>query len=214
MKTIFTTLILLVAIVRVSAQNGVSQTLPKALIPHVEHKTIAGKDTVIESDTAKENKEPRYYYISALADVFVNSRGGFAKRFAPGVEFGRTYGIFDIGLATGRINSFSGGSDTSRYIEFRPTINIFSAGRFAEGLCLGGGYIFGAKQAMMTEICNSINFNITTKLAVAVTQGYVFFDGTNSSSSGQYMGFTFTYNFLHNHSVNAQRKKAAIMKDN
>src|ERR1700761_6375032 len=203
MKRIFTGILLLMGLTAF-AQSNVAQSLPKAL--------IAKKDTVMEKDTSKENKEPRYFYVSALADVFVNTKGGFAKRFAPGVEFGRTYGIFDIGLATGRVNSL--GKDTARYLEFRPTINIFSAGRFAEGLCLGGGYIFGAKQAMMTEICNSINFNITTKVAIAVTQGYVFFDGTNSSRSGQYMGFTFTYNFLKNHSVNNQRKKAVIMKDN
>jgi hypothetical protein len=196
------------------AQNSPLSTLPKALAPNSQHKTVAGKDTVLESDTSKENKEPRYYYFSLLADVFVNAKGGVAKRFAPGIEFGRTYGIFDIGLATGRTNSFSAGSDTSRYIEFRPTINIFSAGRFAEGLCLGGGYIFGAKQALMTEICNSINFNITTRVAVAVTQGYIFYDGTNNSRSTQYMGFSFTYNFLKKHSVNNQRKRAAIERDN
>ena len=194
-----------------SAQNSDITTLPKAILPHKQQKT--GKDTVVESDTSKENKEPRYFYFSVLADVFVNARGGAAKRFAPGVEFGRTYGIFDIGLATGRVNSFSPGTDTSRYIEFRPTINIFSAGRFAEGLCLGGGYLFKAKQGLMTEICNSINFNITTKVAVAVTQGYYFFDGTNSSRSTQYMGFSFTYNFLKSHSVNNQRKRAALLKD-
>ncbi len=203
MKRIFTGILLLIGF-GVLAQTNVAQTLPKAL--------LAKKDTVLEKDTSKENKEPRYFYVSALTDVFVNTKGGFARRFAPGVEFGRTYGIFDIGLATGRVNSF--GKDTARYIEFRPTINIFSAGRFAEGLCLGAGYIFGAKQALMTEICNSINFNITTKIAVAITQGYVFYDGTNSNRSAQYMGFSFTYNLLKSHSVNNQRKKAAITKDN
>lgn len=193
------------------AQTSVT-TLSRAILPHGQHKTIAGKDTVIESDTMKENKEPRYYYVSALGDVFVNTHGGFSKRFAPGVEFGRTYGIFDIGLGIGRLSSM--GRDTEQYIEFRPTLNIFSQGRFAEGLCLGGGYVFNSKQALMTEICNSINFNITTKVAVAVTQGYIFYDGTNSSRSTQYMGFSFTYNFLYSHSVNDQRKKALITKDN
>jgi hypothetical protein len=66
----------------------------------------------------------------------------------------------------------------------------------------------------MTEICNSINFNITTTVAVAVTQGYYFFDGTNSSRSIQYMGFSFTYNFLLKHSVNDQRKKKALLNTN
>ena len=213
MKLIFTISLLLI-ITEGFAQNNPISSLPKAMIPHAQHRTVTGKDTVIESDTSKENKEPRYFYFSGLADVYVNTKGGVAKRFAPGFEFGRTYGIFDIGLATGRVNSLKRGSDTSHYIEFRPTINIFSAGRFAEGLCLGGGYIFGGKQALMTEICNSINFNITTKVAIAVTQAYVFFDGTNSSRTAQYMGFSFTYNFLHKHSVNNQRKKAAIMKTN
>jgi len=213
MKTRLTFLLVAVAVFA-SAQNPNITTLPKTILPHTQHKTVAGKDTVVESDTSKENKEPRYFYFSVLADVFVNARGGAAKRFAPGVEFGRTYGIFDIGLSTGRVNSISPGTDTSRYIEFRPTINIFSAGRFAEGLCLGGGYLFNAKQGLMTEICNSINFNITTKMAIAVTQGYYFFDGTNSSRSTQYMGFSFTYNFLKPHSVNNQRKRAALIKDN
>ncbi|HEY4197811.1 MAG TPA: hypothetical protein VGM63_19860 [Mucilaginibacter sp.] len=210
MRSIFT-LSLLCLCGSLLAQSNVAQMLPKALIPHTQYRTVAGKDTVIESDTSRENKEPQYFYISALSDIDVNTHGGFSKRFAPGVEFGRTYGIFDVGLATGRTSSK--GLDSVQYLEFRPTINIFSQGRFAEGLCLGAGYIFGAKQALMTEICNSINFNITTKFALAITQGYVFLDGTNSNRSAQYVGLSFTYNLLHSHSVNNQRKKAIITKD-
>jgi hypothetical protein len=211
MKIIFTLLILL-TIIGAFAQNSPATSVSKAfIVPHAKRTHIAGKDTVIESDTSKETKEPRYTYISAIADILVNTKGGLGKRFSPGVEIGRTYGIFDIGLATGAISSL--GSDTTHYIEFRPTINIFSAGRFAEGLCLGGGYIFGAKQALMTEICNSINFNISTTVAIAVTQGYYFFDGTNSNRSAQYMGFSFTYNFLRPHSVNKQRKRAQFLKE-
>ncbi|MDB5024201.1 MAG: hypothetical protein JWP78_1956 [Mucilaginibacter sp.] len=182
------------------------------IIPHSERK-VSNKDTVIEKDTTKENKEPRYFYASFNTSVFVNAKGGFGKRFSPAGEFGRTYGIFDMGLATGRISSLRSSNDSSHYIEFRPTINIFSAGRFAEGLCLSGGYIFGAKQALMTEICNSINFNISPTVAVAVTQGYYFFDGTNSSRSAQYMGLAVTYNFLRKHSTNMRRKKDALIKE-
>jgi len=173
----------------------------------------AHKDTTIESDTSKENKEPRYYYVSLNANAFVNTKGSAAKRFSPAVEFGRTYGIFDIGLATGRLNSLPG-HDTSRYIELQPTINVFSKGRFAESIGLGAGYVFSAKQALMSEICNGINFNVSANFAIAMLQGYVFFDGTNSSRSGQYIGLGFTYNFLKPHSVNKQRKKAAIVSDN
>jgi hypothetical protein len=214
MKKIYLLLLSIVtAVAGFAQQTAVAPAVTKAFIAHGS-KPKASKDTVIQSDTSKENKEPRYYYLSVNTDFFVNTKGGVAKRFSPALEFGRTYGIFDIGLATGRFSSLAAGSDSSHYIEFRPTINVFSSGRFAEGLCLGGGYVFGAKQGVVTEICNSINFNISTTVALAVTQGYYFFDGTNSSRSTQFMGFTLTYNFLRKHSVNEQRKKKAIVTTN
>jgi len=214
MKITFTVICLLIASCAFAQNIPTIPAVTKGVLAHPPGPRKVAKDTVTESDTSKENKEPRYFYLSVNTDVFVNTKGGVAKRFSPAVEFGRTYGIFDLGLATGRINSLSSGSDTTRYIEFRPTINIFSKGRFAEGLCLGAGYLFNAKQGLMTEICNSINFNISERWAVAVTQGYYFFDGTNDSRSTQYMGFAVTYNFLKEHSVNKQRKKAAIVSDN
>ncbi len=208
LKILFAGALLFSASLCRAQSNPAPAAVTRALLNHGQVK----KDTVMESDTSKENKEPRYYYFSAYTNFFVNTKGGFARRFAPAVEFGRTYGIFDMGLATGQFNSIH--PDTARYLEFRPTINVFSKGRFSEALCLGAGYVFNAKHGLVTEICNSINFNISENVAVAVTQGYCFFDGTNDSRSGQYMGFSLTYNFLKPHSVNKQRKKAAIVSDN
>jgi hypothetical protein len=213
MKIFYAVLLILISSFSYSQTIVVAPTITKAFIGN-DHSKKATKDTVLESDTSKENKEPRYFYISVNTDFFVNTKGGVAKRFSPAIEFGRTYGIFDIGLATGRFSTLNAGSDTSHYIEFRPTINIFSSGRFSEGLCLGAGYVFGGKQGLVTEICNSINFNITTIMAIAITQGFYFFDGTNDSRSTQYMGFTLTYNFLRKHSVNNERKKKAIVTTN
>jgi hypothetical protein len=212
MRGIFTGILLLAALSLFAQTNPAVPITSKALIHHGSSKK-AVRDTVVEKDTSKENKEPRYFYVSATTNIFVSTRGGFAKRFSPSVEFGRTYGIFDIGLAAGQLNFLAPGMDTTRFLEFRPTINIFSKGRFSEGLCLGGGYIFKAKQGLMTEISNSINFNISTNVTVAVLQGYVFIDGTNSNRNTQYYGFSFTYNFLRSHSVNKQRKKEAIVSD-
>lgn len=206
MKIIFTILLFSITICAFAQNNQKKKPVVKA-------KTVQ-KDTTIESDTTKENKEPQYFYLSVNANAFVNTKGGFAKRFSPSVEFGRTYGIFDLGIATGRINTFKKGGDTTHYIELRPTINIFSKGRFAESLCLGAGYVLTAKQGLMTEICNGINFNITETFAIAMLQGYIFLDGTNSNRSTQYVGLNFTYNFLKGHSVNKRRKRAALLNDN
>jgi hypothetical protein len=210
MKFILPLFFLLSAVELYAQQKAVVPTLTKAVVGN-SNRERSSRDTVMESDTSKENKEPQYFYLTLSTNAYVNTTGGFSKRFSPSIEFGRTYGIFDIGLATGRINSISSGSDTTHYLELRPTINVFSKGRFAEALCLGGGYIFRAKQGLMTEICNTINFNISETVAVAVAQGYCFFDGTNSNRSSQYMGFNITYNFLRAHSVNKRRKKATLV---
>lgn len=177
-------------------------------------RSLNHQDTTLEADTSKENKEPRYFYITVNANTYVNTTGSFRKRFSPSVEVGRTYGIFDIGLAAGKLNIAGSGSDTTSFLEFRPTINVFSKGRFSESLFLGAGYVFNAKERMLTEICNNINFNISEKVAVSVAQAYIFFDGVNSHRNSQYMGFNLTYNLLKPHSVNKERKKKAIVSGN
>src|SRR6202012_5326814 len=124
MKHLFTFILTITSFIAF-AQTQAIPIAGKVMVAHPGNKPVR-KDTTIESDTSKENEEPRYFYLSVNTDVFVNTKGGFAKRFSPAVEFGRTYGIFDIGLATGSVNTLRSGSDTVRYLEFRPTINIFS----------------------------------------------------------------------------------------
>jgi len=197
-----------------STVSLLAQITPGPKILFHQRNKPAVRDTVVESDTTKENKEPQYFYVTTGANVFVNAKGGFAQRFSPSIELGRTYGIFDIGLATGRLNVQNNTRDSSLYLELRPTINIFSKGRFAEGLCLGAGYVSGAKQGLMTEICNSINFSVNENFQIAIVQGYMYFDGTNNSRNTQFMGLNLTYNLLRAHSVNRQRKKKALISDN
>jgi len=52
--------------------NNVIPNISKSMIHHSQNNTAA-KDTVIEKDTAKENKEPRYYYLGVSTNVFVNA---------------------------------------------------------------------------------------------------------------------------------------------
>ena len=71
--------------------------------------------------------------------VYTNIPGTFNQKIFLTTEFGRTYGIFDIGLMVGRLRLVH--SDTSWFTELLPTINVFSKGRFSEALTLGGGYV-------------------------------------------------------------------------
>ncbi len=164
--------------------------------------------SLAQSDSAKEI-EPHYFYLTGGLNVATNTTGTFNKRTAPSFEFGSTFGIFDIGLAMGRLNLLK--NDSSYFFELRPTINVFSKGRFSEGLCLGVGYRKNASQKFMTEICNSINFNFSNDWAVAIVQGYYYFDGVNSNSNAQFFGLNFTHNFLKKNSINTTRKRKSLL---
>ena len=101
----------------------------------------------------------------------VNTIGKLNKRISPSVEFGCTFGIFDLGIATGRINLLK--NDSSWFLELRPTINIFSKGRFSEALCIGGGYKFNSSEKFMAELCNSVNFNISDFCVFHFYRGFI-----------------------------------------
>ena len=82
-----------------------------------------------QKDTTKE-VEPRYFYVAGNMNTYVNTIGAFNNRVSFSSEVGITFGIFDLGVAGGKLNSFK--NDSSWFIELRPTINIFSKGRFSE----------------------------------------------------------------------------------
>lgn len=157
----------------------------------------------------EREKEPHYYYISSGASVYTNTPGTFNQKSFVNAEVGRTYGIFDIGLLIGRLNFMHG--DSLFYSEIEPTINVFSKGRFSEALTLGAGYVFNAKQNFLTEVTNSINFAPNNNLVITVFQGNYFFDGRFSTAKAQFMGLSFTYNFIKRNSGTDIKKRKSLL---
>lgn len=84
----------------------------------------------------EREKEAHYNYFSFGTCVYTNATGTFNQKVFMTTEFGRTFGIFDIGLMIGRLNLAKG--DSFFFIEALATINVFSKGRFSEALTLGG----------------------------------------------------------------------------
>lgn len=165
--------------------------------------------TFSNSYSQKREKEAHYYYFSLGTCVYTNAPGTFNEKVFMTTEFGRTFGIFDIGIMLGRLNLNR--SDTSWFTEVLSTINVFSKGRFSEALTLGAGYGFGAKQNFLTEITNSINFAPNNKLVITVFQGNYFFDGKLSTSKAQFMGLSITFNFIKENSKTEQLRKKSLL---
>ena len=157
----------------------------------------------------KRELEAHYYYLSFGTCVYTNVPGTFNSKVFMTTEFGKTFGIFDIGIMVGRLNFNH--SDTSWFTEVLPTINVFSKGRFSEALTIGAGYVFGAKENFLTEITNSINFAPNNKLVITVFQGNYFFDGKLSTSKAQFMGLSITFNFIKENSKTEQLRKKSLL---
>ena len=157
----------------------------------------------------EKEKEPHYTYLSFGTCVFTNAIGTLKEKVFMTTEVGKTFGIFDIGLMVGRLNLAKG--DSLFFTEIVPTINVFSKRRFSEALTLGIGHIYGAKQNLLTEITNSINYAPTNRIVLTVFQGNYFFDGRFATSKAQFMGLSMTYNFIKNNSETAILKKKSIL---
>lgn len=158
-------------------------------------------------------KEAHYNYISLSSSVFTNTPGTISEKMFFAIEAGRTFGIFDIGLSTGRLNFVNArnGRDSNWFVEVVPTINVFSKGRFSEALTLGAGYIFNRSENFLTEITNSINFAPGNSTIITVFQGNYFFDGKQSTSKAQFMGLSFTFNIIKkNTTTDALRRKSLL----
>ncbi len=157
----------------------------------------------------EKEKEPHYNYISFGTCVFTNAIGTLKEKVFMTTEFGKTFGIFDIGLMVGRLNFAKG--DSLFFTEIVPAINGFSKRRFSEALTLGVGHVFGAKQNFLKEITNSINYAPTNRIVLTVFQGNYFLDGKFSTSKSQFMGLSVTYNFIAKNSETSALKKKSVL---
>ena len=161
----------------------------------------------------EREKEPHYNYLSLGVSVFTNTAGTINQKLFSEAEIGRTFGIFDIGVAIGRLNFVNAktGLDSNWFVEIVPTINVFSKGRFSEAFTLGAGGIFNRKENFITEITNSINFAPNNRTVITLYLGNYFFDGKLSTSRAQFMGLSSTFNFIKKNSkTDALRKKALL----
>ena len=164
---------------------------------------------VVKVYSQKLEREPEYNYLSLGTNVMTNTTGTFASKAFITLEFGRSFGIFDLGLMAGRLTMAK--SDSSWFTELLPTINVFSKGRFSEALTIGAGFIFHSKNNFLTELTNTINFTPSNQIVIAISEGNYFLDGKLSTAKAQYIGLSLTYNFIARNSKTNLLKKRSLL---
>ena len=146
-------------------------------------------------------------YIS-LAPSLTNSAGTFAEKGNVAFEIGRQWDVFSAGLDIGK-TSFGRmkGGDTSIYLELRPNLNVFQQGKFTNTFTAGIGYIFNAKENLMTEMTTGIEYALNERVHFNVVFGQYFYSGKESASDVTFFGISAMWYFAPNKSGSLIRTK-------
>ncbi len=146
-------------------------------------------------------------YIS-FAPALTNTAGTIADKSNLTLEAGKQWDVFSLGLAIGKTTlSRVAAKDTSVYMELRPNLNIFQEGKFTNTFTAGIGYVFGAKESLLTEVTYGIEYSYTEKIHFNVDAGQYFYSGRESASNATFFGVSVAYFF-------AKNQSGAIIKRN
>lgn len=127
-------------------------------------------------------------YIS-IAPSLTNTPGTIADKSNIAIEFGRQWDVFSMGLDIGKTTlSKVNNMDTTNYFELRPSLNVFQQGKFTNTLTIGLGYVFNAKENLLTELTYGIEYAFTPKTHFNVFFGQYFYSGKESSSNATFLG--------------------------
>ena len=137
-------------------------------------------------------------YVSFAPSV-TNTPGSMAEKSNFAMEVGRQWDVFSLGMDLGKTSMGKvNGRDTTAYLELRPNLNVFQQGKFTNTFTAGIGYIFNAKESLMTELTSGIEYALNQKSHFNVFFGQYFYSGKQSASSVTFFGVSAMWYFSPN----------------
>jgi hypothetical protein len=137
-------------------------------------------------------------YASFAASI-ANIPGTFGQKSNIAVEVGKQWDVFSLGLDLG-LSAFSK-ADTCTYLEIRPNLNVFQVGKFTNTLTPGIGYIFNAKENLLTELTYGIEYTASPQVHLNIVFGQYYYSGLTSSNTETFFGVSLMYYFKPNKSA-------------
>ncbi len=129
-------------------------------------------------------------YISVVPSL-TNSAGTIAEKANFSIEVGKQWDVFSLGLDIGKTTFGKiSGKDTSVYLEIRPNLNVFQQGKFTSTFTPGIGYVFNAKENLVTEVTYGIEYALNDLIHFNVYSGQYFYSGKGSASSVSFFGLS------------------------
>ena len=138
-------------------------------------------------------------YVS-LVPSLTNTAGTLAEKSNIAFEIGRQWDAFSMGLDVGKTSMAKvTGRDTTTYLEFRPNLNVFQQGKFTNTFTAGIGYIFNAKENLMTELTSGIEYASSEQVHFNVFFGQYYYSGRVSASNVTFFGVSVMVYFAKSH---------------
>jgi hypothetical protein len=129
-------------------------------------------------------------YIS-IAPSLTNTAGTLADKSNLSIEAGRQWDVFSLGLDVGKTSLAKvTGKDTTNYLEIRPNLNIFQVGKFTNTFTAGIGYIFNARENLMTELTSGIEYAQSEQFHINIVFGQYYYSGRYSASNATFFGIS------------------------
>lgn len=127
-------------------------------------------------------------YVS-LAPSLTNTAGTLWDKSNLALEVGQQWDVFSLGIDIGKSTLAKvGGRDTSTYIELRPNLNVFQQGKFTNTFTAGIGIVFNARQGLLTELTNGIEYAFSDKFHFNMFFGQYFYSGRTASDNATFFG--------------------------
>ena len=135
-------------------------------------------------------------YVS-FAPALTNDAGTIAQKANVGIEVGKQWDVFSLGLVLGRTSlEHQLARDSTTYLEIHPNLNVFQQGKFTNTITAGIGYIFNAKQSMLTEFTSGIEYSVNPQFHINISFGQYYYSGQFASSSSTFWGLSGVFYFL------------------
>lgn len=134
-------------------------------------------------------------YVSFAASL-ANNPGTIGQKSNFAFEAGKQWDVFSLGLDLGL--SALTKPDTCTYLEIRPNLNVFQVGKFTNTLTPGIGYIFNAKENLLTELTYGIEYTASPQVHLNIVFGQYYYSGLTSASTETFFGVSLMYYFKPN----------------
>jgi hypothetical protein len=117
------------------------------------------------------------------------------QRISQNFEIGKSFGMVDIGLALGKVNSITNDSIpksfNTQFIEAKLTMDACQYGIFSNEITIGAGYMFNNTTPLMLEISSTIFAQVGENWGLGVVYGNYNFTGDSNDVNKTFTGIYF-----------------------